>query len=163
VRLFLSTYVNKVDRKGRVSVPAPFRTVLAGQNSTSIVVFRSFKHAALDCSGTGRLDEMTARLETLDQFSEEYDSLATLFADMQQLPFDGEGRVMLPDYMMEFAGITDSAAFVGLSKTFQIWEPSAFEAHQQLMRQRAREAGMTLPAARAGLLTPGTPTPGGAE
>jgi MraZ protein len=145
VRLFVSTYVNKVDRKGRVSVPAPFRAVLSGQNSPGILAFRSFKHAALDCSGLARVEEMAAQLDTLPEFSEEYENLSALFADMKQLPFDSEGRIMLPDDLMQFVGITESVAFVGQGKNFQIWEPVAQEAQQAARRQSARDSKFTMP------------------
>ena len=157
VRLFLSTYVNKVDRKGRVSVPAPFRTVLSGQNSAGILAFRSFKHNALDCSGLARVEEMAAQMETLAEFSEEYENLAALFADMKQLPFDSEGRIILPEDLLQFVGITESVAFVGQGKNFQVWEPAAHEAHQEARRQSARESKFTMPTSR-----PAAPPAGGA-
>src|SRR5260221_4812471 len=96
-----------------------------------------------------RLEEMSARLDTLDQFSEDSDSLSSIFADSQQLPFDGEGRVILPQLLVEHAGITETAAFVGLGRTFQIWEPAAHKAHQEALRERARRQGTTLPGTRA--------------
>ncbi|HEV2676713.1 MAG TPA: division/cell wall cluster transcriptional repressor MraZ [Aliidongia sp.] len=145
MRLFLSTYVNKIDRKGRVSVPALFRTVLSGQNSTGILAFRSFKHAALDCSGLARVEEMAAQLETLPEFSEEYENLSALFADMKQLQIDGEGRITLPEELLQFVGITDNVAFVGQGKNFQIWEPAAQEAFQAARRQSARDNKFIMP------------------
>jgi len=158
VALFLSTFVNKVDRKGRVSVPASFRNALVGQSFSGIVAFRSFKTAAIEGSGIDRIEEMTARLDTLDQFSEEYDSLSALFAEVQQLPFDSEGRVVLPEEFAKHAGISESAAFVGLGRTFQIWEPEAHKRHQTEMRERAKRQGMTLPAMRPQpAAAPGTP------
>jgi MraZ protein len=81
VELFLSTFVNKVDRKGRVSVPATFRAAVADQRFPGIVVFPSFKYEALDASGINRMDELSARVNTLDEFSDERDNLAILFAD----------------------------------------------------------------------------------
>jgi MraZ protein len=146
VALFLSTFVNKVDKKGRVSVPATFRAALAGQSFNGIVAFRSFKSSAIEGSGIDRIEEMSARLDALDQFSEDYDSLASIFADAQQLPFDGEGRIVLPEDLAQHAGISESAAFVGLGRTFQIWEPEAHRQHQTEMRDRAKRQGMTLPA-----------------
>ena len=144
--LFMSTYVNKVDRKGRVSVPATFRAALAGQRFPGIVVFPSFKNPALDCSGIGRMDELAARLETLDEFSEEHENLAALlFGASQPLPFDSEGRVVLPEKFAEHARITESAAFVGLGKSFQIWEPNLFAEHEADLRDRARRQGTRLP------------------
>ncbi len=155
VALFLSTFVNKVDRKGRVSVPASFRAALAGQSFAGIIAFRSFKTAAIEGSGIDRIEEMSARLDALDQFSEENESLASIFADAQQLAFDGEGRIVLPQALAEHAGITDTAAFVGLGRTFQVWEPEAHKAHQAALRERAKRQGTTLPGARIMPTAPG--------
>jgi MraZ protein len=148
VALFLSTFVNKVDRKGRVSVPASFRGALAAQSFNGIVAFRSFKTAAIEGSGIDRLDDMSAQLAELPEFSEDYDSLSWIFADSQQIPFDGEGRIILPPFMVEHAGITENAAFVGLGRAFQIWEPAAYARHQDEMRERAKRQGVTLPGRR---------------
>lgn len=146
--LFLSTFVNKVDRKGRVSVPATFRAALVNQSFNGIVAFRSFKHPTIDGSGMDRLEMMSASLETVEQFSEDYDSLAAIFAEAQQLAFDGEGRIVLSESLIDHAGITESAAFVGLGPTFQIWEPERHKVHQAEMRERAKRQGVTLPLAK---------------
>src|SRR5581483_12278244 len=71
VALFLSTFVNKVDRKGRVSVPATFREALAGQAFNGIVAYRSFKLPSVEASGIDRMEEMSARIAALDEFSED--------------------------------------------------------------------------------------------
>jgi MraZ protein len=160
VALFLSTFTNKVDRKGRVSVPATFRAAVAGQSFAGIVAYRSFKLDALEGSDYARIAEMSARLETLEQFSEEYDNLASIFADAQQLPFDGEGRIVLPESLVEHAGITDLATFVGQGSTFQVWEPEKYKRHQAEVRERARRQGTTLPPIR-GPAAP--PLPGAAS
>jgi MraZ protein len=145
VALFLSTFVNKVDRKGRVSVPAPFRTALADQSFPGIVLFPAVNSRALEGSGIDRMEDLYARIEQLPEFSEHRDAISAIFADAQQLPFDSEGRIMLPPEFCEHAGIVleAGAAFVGNGKTFQIWEPARFEGHQHERRARAR--GVTLP------------------
>ena len=143
--LFLSTFVNKVDKKGRVSVPAPFRTALVQQTFSGIIAFRSFKLPAIEGSGIDRMEEMSARIDALDEFSEDRDALSSIFADAQQLAFDGEGRIVLPEALCAHAGITENAAFVGLGRTFQIWEPQRFEQHRDELRERARRQGTTLP------------------
>jgi len=145
VALFLSTFVNKVDRKGRVSVPATFRAALAGQSFLGIVAYRSFKLPCVEGTGIDRMEEMSGRIDQMAQFSEPYDNLAVVFSDAQQLPFDGEGRIMLPQALAEHAGIADHAAFVGQGRTFQIWEPERFKTHQDELRERARRQGVTLP------------------
>jgi MraZ protein len=147
--LFLSTFVNKVDRKGRVSVPASFRLALTGQNFNGIIAFRSFKLPALEASGVDRMEELSARIDQLAEFSEDRDALSSILADAEQLPFDGEGRIVLPEGLCQHAGITEAAAFVGRGRTFQVWEPQRFQTHQQEMRERARRQGTTLPPGRA--------------
>jgi MraZ protein len=149
VALFLSTFINKVDRKGRVSVPASFRLALAGQSFNGIIAFRSFKLPALEASGIDRMEQMSDRIDQLPEFSEDRDALSSLLADAQQISFDGEGRIILPEDLCQHAGITEQAAFVGRGRTFQIWEPQRFQTHQEEMRERARRQGTTLPARSA--------------
>lgn len=146
MELFLSTYTNKVDRKGRVSVPATFRSCLASQRHPNLVIlFPSFKFDALDGSGSDRMVELQERLETLDQFSDEHDDLSMMFADAHQLAMDGEGRIILSEALKEHARIDDEATFVGLGAMFQVWEPSRFAEHRATARERSRRQGATLP------------------
>jgi MraZ protein len=146
VELFISTYVNKVDRKGRVSVPATFRSTLATHRHPNLVIaFPSVRLPALECTGSDRMTEMQERIETLEQFSEEYENLSLLFAEAQPLTMDGEGRVTLPENLKEHAQITGDVAFVGLGATFQLWAPAAYAAHSSAVRERSRRQGTTLP------------------
>ena len=143
--VFLSTTINRVDRKGRVSVPAAFRAVLSAQPFQGIVVFRSFKLPALEGAGMDRMATLSDSVNALDAFSDDQDDLAAaIFADACPLPFDGDGRVIIPPDMLEFAGIAEQCAFVGRGRTFQIWEPDAFRAHQTAARERVRSRGTTL-------------------
>lgn len=143
--LFLSTFVNKVDQKGRLSVPAPYRQALRGQSFKGIVAFRSYREAVIEACAIDRMEQLSESVDQLEQFSEEQDALAsTIFADAHQLPIDGDGRITLPPALAEHAGITETAAFVGRGATFQIWEPGIFERHQAEARTRAREQRATL-------------------
>ncbi len=144
--LFLSTYVNKVDKKGRVSVPAPFRAALSGQAFQGIVLFRSHTHACLEGFGMDTMEELSSRLDHFDLFSAEQDDMATtIFGDAVQLPFDGDGRVILSAELMEAARIVGAAAFVGMGSKFQIWSPEGFEARRVEAREEIRVTGLTLP------------------
>ncbi len=143
--LFLSTFTNKVDQKGRVSVPSSFRSALVGQSFQGVVLFKSYRLPALEGCGIDRMTLLSESVDQLDLFSEDQDDLtATLFADSFQLSFDGDGRVLVPEELRAFAGIKDAASFVGRGATFQIWEPQAFKAHQEEARKRLRERGATL-------------------
>ncbi len=147
MELFLSTFVNKVDRKGRVSVPATFRSTLAShRNPNQVVLMSSFKYAAIDGTGSDHLTEMMEGLATLDQYSDRRDDLALVFADTRPLQIDGEGRIVLPEDLKGHAHIDDEVAFVGLGKMFQLWEPGRFTRHRaESARRRSRRDGATLP------------------
>jgi transcriptional regulator MraZ len=148
VELFLSTFVNKVDRKGRVSVPATFRSTLATQrHPNQLVLIPSFKYDAIDGTGSDHLTEMMESLNTLDQYSDRRDDLSLVFAESKSLQIDGEGRIVLPDDLKDHAHIGDEVAFVGLGTMFQMWEPQRFNTHRAAARERSRSGGATLPTA----------------
>ena len=146
VEMFLSTYVNKVDRKGRVSVPATFRSTLANNRQPNLLIaFPSMRGPAVECTGSDRIEQMQDRIESLEQFSEEYENLTQLFADAHPLTMDGEGRVILPEKLKQHAQITDDVAFVGLGAMFQLWDPARYDEHSSAVRERSRRQGTTLP------------------
>ncbi len=143
--VFIDTFVNKIDRKGRVSVPATFRAALAEQPFQGIVAFPSFQLSALQCAGMDWMQSLIESTRNVDLFSPEHDELtAALFADAKQLPFDSEGRIMLPEALCAHAKLTDSAAFAGRGRYFEIWEPRALEAYKAEARKRAAEKQRTL-------------------
>lgn len=147
--LFLSTFVNKIDKKGRVSVPATFRAALSGQPFPGIVTYRSFTSPALEGSGMDFMERLAASTEQFDAFSAEQEQItALIFADSKQLPWDPEGRIVLPEDFIAHAGIGETCAFVGLGNTFQIWEPGALRVAQDALRQRALRDRPTLPLRR---------------
>jgi MraZ protein len=148
VELFLSTFVNKVDRKGRVSVPATFRSTLAThRHPNQVVLIPSFKYEAIDGTGSDHLTQMMEGLGTLDQYSDRRDDLALVFAESRALQIDGEGRIVLPDDLKNHAHIGEEVAFVGLGTMFQLWEPGRFDRYRTEVRERSRRGGATLPSA----------------
>lgn len=143
--LFLSSFENKIDKKGRISVPAPFRMALANETFTGTVLFRSYKFPTIEGCGISRMQRFADALDAMDQFSDEMDDLAsTIFADAHQLAFDGDGRIVLPKALMDHAELEEKAVFVGRGATFQLWNPLKFAQHQEEARKRAQEKGATL-------------------
>ena len=144
---FLGTHQNRLDAKGRISIPAPFRAGLqadAGQGP-SLVLRPSHKHRCVEGWPAAVFQQLAAPLESLDVFSEEHDDLAaTLYADAFPIDPDREGRIVLPEALVRHAGLAESAVFMGLGRTFQIWEPAAAEQRREEARQRARARHLTL-------------------
>ena len=127
--LFTGHTVNKVDRKGRVSVPASFRNELVRLSFPGIVVFPSPEGLpAIDGAGIDWLEKLSANFGTANPFAPQLPkSRMALFGQVERLSFDPEGRVILTRGLMAHAGISDSAAFIGMGETFQIWQPEASE------------------------------------
>lgn len=143
--LFLSTFEKQIDKKGRVSVPAPFRAVLAAQSFSGIIAYGSFVNPCIEACGMDRLETLNARIEALDPFSEERDAFATaILGGAMQLPFDGEGRVLIPDALLKQANIDGMGVFVGKGATFEIWSQEAFIAHQAHARELAKTHRLAL-------------------
>lgn len=144
--LFLSTYVNKMDKKGRVSVPASFRSALTSQSYQGIVLFRSTTHPCLEGFDYGTMDELSSRLDHFDLFSNEQDNLATtIFAEAVQCPFDGEGRISIPEHLLKHSGIEEAVTFVGLGRKFQVWSSEKFDKRREEARVQVSKSGLTLP------------------
>ncbi len=142
--VFLSSFVNKIDKKGRVSVPAPFRAVL-GADTAGIVVFRSLQHEALEGCSIAHLELLSQSLESQDLSAEMFELIeTTIFGGSVQLPFDGEGRISLPQNLSASVGIADEVAFVGRRKTFQIWDPKKLAAHEAAARDKAKAKDISL-------------------
>lgn len=144
--LFLSTTTNKVDRKGRVSVPAAFRAALPRGGFQGVVVYESFKHACINGSDLGFMEDLSDNIHgDFGLFSDGNEALANaILASARQLPFDPEGRVVLPKELIQHAGITGEATFVGLGKTFQIWAPDEYQTHRKRQRARAEQEALNL-------------------
>ena len=147
---FVSNFTNRLDSKGRVSIPAQFRAVLARDGFEGLYVHPALDAPALDAGGNRLLSEIDAFLSTLSPYSDERDQLSTaLFGTSEILKVDPEGRVILTDAVKGHAGITDAVTFVGLGNKFQIWEPERFftyleeasEKVQALRRQLGSKAG----------------------
>jgi MraZ protein len=154
---FLGTFHNKVDRKGRVSVPAPFRQILGTQSFQGIVCFQSYKVDAIEGCSLNFMADLSESVADIDLFSEQQEDLAaTLFSEAHQLAWDSGGRIQLPPALLETAGISETASFVGMGKTFRIWEPEALAAYQaerlpgRTPRPGAPEGAQPAPALRAG-------------
>lgn len=143
--LFLSTTTNKVDKKGRVSVPSSFRAALGDDVHQGIVVFRSLQVDALDACSLKHLDILSQSLERLSLTPEMYELIeTTIFGGSVQLPIDADGRIILPEHFMQAVGIEEEAAFVGRRRTFQIWNPATFKAYETRARDAVRSHNISL-------------------
>mgnify|MGYP001457433643 CR=1 FL=1 len=143
--LFLSTFTNKVDKKGRVSVPATFRSVLSDQAFQGVIMYPSFVNECIEGCSMDRMEQISNSIDSLDPYSDERDAFAaTILGGSIQLPFDSEGRIMLPTNLMMDASIEDKVVFVGKGQTFELWNPERFESYADKMRDLAKRQRSSL-------------------
>lgn len=145
MNIFLSKYINNLDKKGRVSIPASYRLALSSQSFNGIIAYPSFRNKCIEACSLKRLEELSQIIQTLDPYSEERDAFETIIlGEAIQLSFDSEGRVILPKSLIDHADISDQACFVGKGLVFEIWQPQNFEMYLSSARQIAQSNRLTL-------------------
>ena len=132
----MDTITNKVDTKGRVSLPSDYRAIVK-ELSTEIVCYRSLTSPCIEGCLEDLLDKLATDMEnSLDFFSQQQDDLTNLiFGDAKRFPFDSTGRIVLSEKLLSHANITDNAVFVGKGKKFQIWNQENWNIEEQRIRQ----------------------------
>jgi MraZ protein len=145
--LFLSTHINRIDGKGRVSFPAPFRLALTARNSQGVALYPSLSEPAIEGITLERLQQMAAALERLPTNDPARIRFQRrIFGSSHDLQIDKEGRCSLPKSLLDKLGIDGAPgaeiAFVGLGSSFQIWEPKALDRDTAELEE-AVTAGLT--------------------
>ena len=132
---FVGKFLNKIDKKGRVSVPALWRPKLLGEGFSGIVAQLSNGYNSLDGYSKNYLERYQDWLDKQDPLMEGSEYEATLIFGSSMLPFDREGRVLLPELIRKKAQLENDALFVGMGRKFRIWEPSSFESYESKARE----------------------------
>ena len=126
---FVSNFTLRLDAKGRVSIPASYRAVLARDGFEGLYCYPAMDQPAVDAGGNALLGEIDTLVTSYPPYSEERDAFTlALYGTSETLKIDGEGRVILTDKLKAHAGISEEISFVGLGHKFQIWEPGRFRA-----------------------------------
>ena len=136
--MFLSSFENKIDKKGRVSVPSTYRSHLNSMGYNGFITYPSFNYSALEACSQDRIEKLSNTIDSLNPFEEKRDYFATsVLSESVNLQFDTEGRVSLTQKLLDHSKIKNNILFVGLGKTFQIWEPKIFEKFKIVARKKA--------------------------
>ena len=152
---FVSNTTLRLDAKGRVSIPASFRSVLARDGFAGLYCYPALDQPAIDAGGQALLAEIEALVNRFAPYSGQREEfLVALYGRSETMTIDKEGRIVLPEGLKSHAGITDAVAFVGLGHKFQIWEPQRFAAHLAMatatVRNLTKRLGSERPASDDG-------------
>ena len=149
--LFLGSHINRIDAKGRVAVPAEFRRVLETERGLRLFCLKGLYEARLECGGADFIAEYLLEIEQLAPFSDEREMIEEhILGSVRQLPFDGEGRVVLPDDYRAHANLGERALFQGRGKRFVILDVESSEKRKEKTREAARDAIKRIRALNAG-------------
>ena len=145
MKLFLSNYLFKIDKKGRISLPSSFRSVLYEKNKIELVLYKSFKYPSIEGCGYKRIENISRSIDQLDIFSDDQDDFTTsIFSELKSINIDSEGRFLIPEDLKEYAKIIYEATFVGQGHSFQICNPELARDRQKDSRKSLIEKKKTL-------------------
>ena len=138
-RSFRGESVHRVDGKGRVSIPAPFRRVLeegdpdwkSGEQANLVLIYGLQKGKCIEGYSMAGVDAVEAEIRDLDRHSKKRKRMErAMAAQSQDARVDTNGRIVLSERMKSMFNITSEAIFVGMIDKFEIWEPEAYAADQ---------------------------------
>ena len=119
-------------------MPANFRSYLNSLGYNGFICYPSFSNSALEACSQDRIERISNTIDKLNPFEEKRDYFATsVLSESENLQFDTEGRVSLSERLLAHAKIKTNILFVGLGKTFQIWEPKNFDKFRAFARKKA--------------------------
>lgn len=151
-RRFRGESVHKVDTKGRVSIPAPFRRVLEegdpewgpGLNPNLVIIHGRTERKRLECFTIRAMEEIDAIISTYPAFSEEREELEYfLNTQSSYAALDENGRIVLSQKLRDVIELTEEATFAGMGESFHVWEPAAYAADlaERAERRAAKPEG----------------------
>ena len=138
--LFTGTYTdNRIDRKGRVSLPAKFRAELPPENNREIYVYPSADLAALGACDRAHMERLrdAAGISPNDGADGDYD---WLLENACNVPVDSGGRIIIPAQLLQHAEIGETLVFVGRGHRFLIMSTEAHEEYRRRALERLRGA-----------------------
>ena len=138
--MFLSTSHNKIDKKGRVSVPISYRNQLESEGG-SLILFKSLQFKCIEGTSIKRMRQYVDAIDELDTLSDDASILRMMMADSFELKYDREGRVIIPEILTKFAEIENLMVFMGIGRSFLIWSKFEYEKEYQNTQKILQSSG----------------------
>ncbi len=124
--MFIGEYKHLIDEKGRLAVPAKFRSDL----SHAAVVTRGLDHCLYVFTAT-EWEIMAQKIKALPMTQANSRAFQRLMlAGAMEVDLDSQGRVLLPDYLRTYAGLKKGAVIAGVYNRLEIWDEDAWVAYK---------------------------------
>lgn len=132
-------FSHAMDDKGRVSIPAVLRNELLEQDGPPFVTNLVDK-PALGLFAHDRWLAIEERLKNMSTVQPDLSSLQRmLVSGAVEAPIDGQGRILIPPYLREHAGLERDITIAGVGQRIEIWDKGRFDEELDAIRQRGRE------------------------
>ncbi|MBN1286856.1 MAG: division/cell wall cluster transcriptional repressor MraZ [Anaerolineae bacterium] len=119
--MFWGEYSHSIDEKGRLTIPAKYRDRLG-----EAIITRGLDHN-LALYPLPAWEQLVARLRQLPMTDPNARALQRLiFSGAQEVAPDKQGRILVPPYLREYAGVTQNAVIAGMESYVEIWSPDAW-------------------------------------
>jgi MraZ protein len=121
--MFLGRFEHSVDTKGRVAVPARFRDRLSGE-----LILTRGNDGCLYLFTEESWEPLAAKLNALPTGDEDARNLRrAVFSSAEPVELDKQGRVIIPDHLRQYAGISTDVSIIGLGEYIEIWDTQAWQ------------------------------------
>lgn len=139
-RVFRGEFHQKVDAKGRVSIPASFRRVLEaedpdcinGKRPRLVIVYGDERRKYLECFSINAMTEVDALITSMPRGETKRKALETLiYSQSLDAEVDDDGRIVLPAKLRHKIELGGEAYFAATADTFQIWKPETYETEEK--------------------------------
>lgn len=135
--MFLGHYQHTVDHKGRLTIPARFRELLAAEGA---YVTRGFDHnlMVLTVPAFNQISQRVNRMSMTDPKARLLKRL--IFSNAEQVEVDRAGRILIPQFLRELVGLDGEVMIVGVGDYFEIWSPETWAGQTELLQDAENDA-----------------------
>jgi len=139
---FSGTFEHAIDDKSRVAIPSKYRDALSGLHQDRLMVtrFRDADRRCLDVYPLSAWEELESKILAKRRFDHRMQQFKHVYVSgAHECVLDGQGRVLLPQHLREYASIGRDVVFTGQIDMFKIWDRDTwqrtFDEHEKIFDQ----------------------------
>jgi MraZ protein len=131
--MFRGHFEHAIDAKGRTSLPARFRDVLAAANDMLLVVTPALFDPCLHVYPMRAWEELEAKIAALPQFDTNVVAFRRRYVSAAvECELDKQGRILVPPSLREHAGLDKDVLWAGMGPTIELWSKDRWKQSQQM-------------------------------
>ncbi|HOJ17023.1 MAG: division/cell wall cluster transcriptional repressor MraZ [Ignavibacteriales bacterium] len=128
--MFKGHYIHSIDSKGRIAIPAKLRKYISPDAEESFVMLKGTEKC-IDIYPRDRWAEIETRLEKLNPFNPKQARLIRIMLDnAQEDKMDSQSRILIPQELLDYAGIKNEVLVLGVLKKIEMWDPQEYEKYK---------------------------------